>query len=65
MSKKHRLVENTLHTTRDGIVAGCVCGWKSRPHFSSFSASIAFKDHAENGLDTDEERIAGRKAVRL
>lgn len=58
---KHKLVDDTLVRERDGIVAKCVCGWKSRPHFSMMSASAAFMDHEESGLDNDDERIAGDK----
>lgn len=48
----HRLVDDTLVVERDsegkalGIVAECTCGWRSR-HFTSFTASAAFRDHKE------------------
>lgn len=58
MNKKHALTDHTLKAEADGIVAYCICGWKSRPHFSPASASCAFMDHEDGNGDTDAERIA-------
>lgn len=42
----HQLVNGTLVREPSGIVARCICGWSSS-HFSSMSASCAFRDHQE------------------
>ena len=41
----HRLVDDTLTVTPSGVVARCVCGWRSRPCFSPLIASCAFEAH--------------------
>jgi hypothetical protein len=46
---EHRLKDDTLVREGDGIVAHCVCGWSSRPHFTSMSASADFAEHKEQG----------------
>lgn len=47
---EHRLVDDTLTREPEGIVARCVCGWVSRPHFSSMTASLSFqKHHCQHG----------------
>lgn len=45
---EHKLVDNTLVREGDGIVAICTCGWQSREHFTSLSASLTFREHQEN-----------------
>lgn len=48
---EHKLVGNSLKREGDGIVARCGCGWESK-HFSSLTASAAFRDHRERcGFD--------------
>lgn len=42
---EHRLVDATLIREGDGIVARCVCGWRTAPCFSSFLASAYFEQH--------------------
>jgi hypothetical protein len=44
----HKLVNNTLTAEKDSIVAYCVCGWASRPCFSSLMASVEFDNHKEH-----------------
>jgi len=44
--QKHQLVDGTLKRDEGGITARCVCGWTSS-HWSSLSASAAFRDHQE------------------
>lgn len=43
---EHKLVDDTLIRTSDGITARCTCGWQSS-HFTRLSASSAFQDHKE------------------
>lgn len=43
----HKLVDNTLIRSKEGIDAICTCGWSSRGHFTSLGASSAFQDHQE------------------
>lgn len=54
----HELVDNTLIREAGGIVAVCTCGWRSREHFTSLSASVAFRTHAE-GSDPYPEQDDG------
>lgn len=56
MSEQHRLINDTLVREKDGIVAHCICGWSSRPHFSSLSASAAMQDHKEHPEKQDDKR---------
>jgi len=44
---KHKLVDDTLIVDNTGIIARCQCGWISRGHFSSMSASVDFQEHLE------------------
>jgi hypothetical protein len=44
---EHKLINDTLTRESDGIIARCVCGWTSRPHFSSMAASAEFREHLE------------------
>ena len=44
---KHRLIGSTLNAEADGVYAKCICGWVSRPCFSSLIASNVFCDHQE------------------
>lgn len=46
---EHKLKDDTLVREGDGIVAHCVCGWSSTPHFTSMSASADFAQHKETG----------------
>ena len=52
---RHRLVDNTLIRTQDGIVGRCECGWTTGPRFSSFSASALFQDHVDGCADQPSE----------
>ena len=54
---KHKLKGDTLYTTDAGIVAECICGWKSLPRFSGMIASVLFRDHylQATGGDYDED----------
>lgn len=47
MAAGHKLLNGTLTRVVGGIVAECVCGWRSRPHFTSLSASSDFQEHLE------------------
>jgi hypothetical protein len=55
---KHELKDGTLRVVSGGIEAECVCGWSSI-HFSSFTASAAFRDHQENaeGLENYQRNM--------
>lgn len=44
---KHELEDGTLQREGSGITARCKCGWVSAGHFSSLTASAAFRDHQE------------------
>lgn len=46
---EHRLVNDTLESTKHGIIARCTCGWTSGYRISSFVASAIFRDHKEGG----------------
>lgn len=50
---KHKLVDGTLIRESDGVVAICICGWKSKPYFTSFSCSAAFMTHQESNEEKD------------
>lgn len=54
----HAIEKVAVVLDKGGIVARCICGWVSRPHFSSFAATVAFMDHEDGNGDTDEERLA-------
>jgi len=53
----HKLIDDTLITTKDGVVAKCICGYVSRPCFSSFIASLEFRNHCEFA-----EKYSGKNA---
>jgi hypothetical protein len=52
---EHRLKDDTLVREADGIVAYCVCGWKSQPAFSSMMASLSIRSHIE--FEAAERRV--------
>jgi hypothetical protein len=52
---KHRLIGNTLKADEDGVYAKCICGWVSRPCFSSLIASNEFCDHQEEAMTALEK----------
>lgn len=53
----HQLIDDTLVTEADGIVAHCTCGWSSRPCFSSSIASIEFRNHRDgNHIEPKEAK---------
>ena len=49
---EHKLKNNCVVATNDGVEAKCLCGWRSSGHFSGMGASAAFQGHLE-----DVERI--------
>jgi hypothetical protein len=51
---EHRLIDDTLVREADGIVARCICGWVSRGHFTSLSASADFWNHRDAANPDDE-----------
>jgi hypothetical protein len=52
---KHRLIGNTLKAAEGGVFAECICGWVSRPCFSSLIASNEFCDHQEEAMSALKE----------
>ncbi len=50
---KHRLKHGTLSLEDEGVIGRCVCGWTTGFRFSSFIASVAFRDH----LDTHKAEM--------
>jgi hypothetical protein len=67
---RHELLDGTLvNEGRDrGIAARCTCGWESTGHFSSASASAAFRAHQGNpsaDLVGERHRIMAELKARL
>lgn len=52
---KHKLVDNTLYSEREGIIGRCTCGWTTGHRITSLIASSAFRDHVE---EQENERDA-------
>lgn len=47
VATEHKLIDATLVREPGGIVARCICGWVSRPCFSSMVASNEFQTHRD------------------
>jgi hypothetical protein len=49
---KHELVSNAIVIGAHSCTATCTCGWSSGARFSSFVASMMFREHVEEHTKT-------------